>query len=247
MNFPCLNELSLDANLVSTLSSFLTWFRRCPVHYLTIPALTQVQNSISERESSTEFAELLGFTLEAYSSTLQSLKLINTEGMNQTLNLMSDLVESPYRVSSIVYRVHDYDEECPSNSLKDIVLTACPPKVVTDVLYVRFEQIILDTFAVDCIECFSILRILMLYPWSYSTETRDTANCLPLPEFAQAESRILEQLLEHAPSCLRVIALGSFRIWLQREHGTVTAIPLAVARSDTILCAIINKELTSSD
>ena len=130
--------------------------------------------------------------------------------------------------------------------------------------HLRLEQVELNILELDHFDFsrFENLRVLMLYPWAYTdsnwrakagtshaSSTSDPTTASSLPRSETPEARLLDDVIARAPKSLRVVFIGSFRIWLQRteDGATPTPMPFTTAKPDLDEQKVMRSELCGND
>lgn len=116
--------------------------------------------------------------------------------------------------------------------------------------HLRLEAVELDKLCMEHFDftVFVDLRVLMLYPWTYTSRWQ-AANRTPA-EYSP-EQWVLQAVLADAPPHLRIVFIGAFRIWLSRtkqeSEESLQPMPLTEAKADNEERAIMQTELTQDD
>ena len=123
---------------------------------------------------------------------------------------------------------------------------------IPGIRHLRLEQVDLGLIEPQHfnLDSFTHLRILMLYPWTYTSTPLEAYG--RLPESGIIEGRVLQSILPVAPPYLRVLCIGSYQIWLSRQglgdfDGSPRPMPLAEAKANDEEMEIMRRDLTNDD
>ena len=128
--------------------------------------------------------------------------------------------------------------------------------------HIRLEQVELDSISPTQfhLDEFKNLRIVMLYPWSYTqgptTGKAPLRSQFSLPEPSTAEYRLLYQIIDYALPKLRILHIGCHRTWLTRAQTEdtdpssaleVTPVPLWLVKEDPKQRQVMEADLEQLD
>ena len=223
--------------------------------------------------------------LDHHHATLQEVIIFDISVKNHQQYAEANfhsIQDSPFQVTSVVVgtrAAHHLKYSSPDTTTERQILSKevtpwsefhnrCP-----HIRHLRIEQMELDVLELsDFQPILSNLRVLMVYPWAYSDNilssqsqsehptsenvaTAQRNSLLPWPD--SPEDRFLRHVVPRFSHSLRIVFVGSYRIWLKHQAkvndrgvavGTfLMPIPLSQAKLDLDERAIMDIELTSCD
>ena len=249
-----------------------TWFRDSPLRDVSLPwvdATFLVSKANSYLAVEPDFPSILQTT--GRSLTVNGVCLSSRNAFRLTIELPYSLAPT-FTLRSFVVGTRTYEflqsNRANSNShegdRQQISEDLCLWKdweVVNTLHHLRLEQVELDRLSLEHFDFDKIqeLKILMLYPWPhtdsnwghgrmYATSTNDPDACTSLPKEGNEEARLLGEIIRAASKTLRVLFVGSYRIWLQRsENGEITAVPFVSARHNEGQRMVMKREFNQAD
>ena len=123
-------------------------------------------------------------------------------------------------------------------------------RAMPSIRHLRLEQVELDKLHPTHFDLpmFENLKVLVLYPWTFTSKTSNGESRLPNDE--HPEGKLLRTIVDIAPTSLRVIFVGAYRVWLRRNQNgirgsEVQPLPLSKAKVDNDEIEIMRKKMTA--